>query len=101
MGFRALYNAKLMHANPTIPTTAATTGIFMIYNATQFTNNTAPTTPARLCCVVFVGGLSFSSVVKHSSISAGFGSCSLVSLSTEVGSTVFSICASSLLSFIG
>ncbi|QTP61611.1 MULTISPECIES: hypothetical protein [unclassified Wolbachia] len=95
-----LYSAKPIHANPTIPTTAATTGIFMIYNATQFTNNTAPTLPnmiACLCCSAFADRfLSAASPLKHGSAEDG-----LSALSTEVGSTVVSTCAFSLFSHIG
>ncbi len=69
----------------------------MIYNATPLANNTAPTTPARIACLCCVNGLSFSSVAsKHGSAEDG-----LSALSTEVGSTVVSICAFSLLSHIG
>ncbi len=65
------------------------------------TNNAAPTLPAmiaRLCCITFVDGLSFSSVAsKYGSAEDG-----LASLSTEVGSTVVeSFWAFSLLSNIG
>lgn len=59
-GFSTLYNAKLTQANPTTPLTTAIAYVFNPQATILRTSNAAPTLPARIACLYYVNGLSFS-----------------------------------------